>query len=335
MKKIVKTVCAFMLLFILLTPFQEVSAEEYVGFSVKAQLPKNQINQENSYFNLRVEPGQKQAIETIIYNHGAEEITVKVSVHNASTGSNGLVMYEEQEEVDDSLEVPLTDIASLEKEEWVIPAGESVAVTTNLTLPNEPFDGIKLGGLHFEKVLEADESDDGVNIQNNYAYIVGLQLSQTDKQIEPDLNLNFVEPRLVNYRTAVVANIQNTQPTLLEDAEITAKVFEENETDPIKELYQEQVNIAPNSNMDVVINWENEPLEEGDYRLQLQVKGESKTWDWEESFEIDEKAKVLNEEAVELETEDSNKALYIAGIVMLVLIVIVLIWYIRRLKKKI
>ena len=65
-----------------------------------------------------------------------------------------------------------------------------------------------LGGLHFEKVNQEDESSQAVQIQNKYAYLIGIQLSENDHEVNPDLQLKNITPQLVNYRTAVVANIK-------------------------------------------------------------------------------------------------------------------------------
>lgn len=78
-----------------LLPGKLVQAEENVGFSVQAVLPYNQRDDRHSYFDLKVEPESTQDLETVIYNNEDKEITVKVSVHNASTNRNGLIVYEE------------------------------------------------------------------------------------------------------------------------------------------------------------------------------------------------------------------------------------------------
>src|SRR5699024_5050182 len=129
-----------------------------------------------------------------------------------------------------------------------------------------------------EKIPEEAEADGGVNIQNKYAYVIGLQLSESDEAVTPELNLTSVDPTLVNHRTAVVANLQNSRPALVENASIHARVFEENGTETIKEVQQDDISMAPNSNMDVVIDWKNEPLAEGNYRLELQASDETNEW---------------------------------------------------------
>lgn len=310
-----------------------VKAEERVGFSVQAELPENQRNQRVSYFDLQVEPSQEQTLNITIFNHENEEITVQGDTHNASTNSNGLVVYEEQEEVDSSLENPITELVSLEANEWTIPAGESLTVTATLEVPKEEFDGIKLGGFHFIKVLSEEEMENAGTIQNQYAYVIAIQLSQNDEEITPNLNFIDVEPRLVNHRTAIVTEIQNDQPILMENLAIEAQVYRENENEPLGEAQLADATMAPNSTMDFVMDWNNRRLEAGEYRLEMSADNGEESWEWQEAFEISEESEKLNEEAVVLEVEENNNWFYIVGIIILFLVIVGLLIYIRKLKR--
>lgn len=322
----------YLLSFIVITT-PAVKAEERVGFSVQAELPENQQDQRVSYFDLQVEPNQEQTLNITIYNHENEEITVQGDIHNASTNSNGLVVYEEQEEVDPSLENPMTELVSLEANEWIIPAGESLTVTADLEVPEEEFDGIKLGGFHFIKALSEEEMENAGTIQNQYAYVIAIQLSQNDDEITPNLNFIGVEPGLVNHRTAVITEIQNDQPILMGDLAIEAQVYRENENEPLSEAQLTDATIAPNSTMEFVMDWNNRRLEAGKYRLEMIADDGQGSWEWQEAFEISEESEELNEEAVVLEAEENNNWLYIIGIITLILVIIVLLIYIRKLKR--
>jgi membrane-associated HD superfamily phosphohydrolase len=311
------------------------TAEETVGFSVQPELPENQIDNNVSYFDLRVEPEQEQALNVTIYNHSTEEMTIETSVHNASTNSNGLIVYEEQDTIDSSLENPITELVTLENDTVTISAGDSEVITATLNTPEAPFEGIKLGGLHFEKVPgEAEEETEGVTIQNRYAYVIGLQISESDEEVSPELLLQSITPTLVNYRTAVVTELQNSQPRLMNDVTVNAKVYEKNNSEVIRDVTQEEINMAPNSTMDFVIDWDNRPLEAGDYQLHLTATAGEETWEWEEEFVIEEETEVLNEDAVELEDSNNNWVIYISILLLLILIILILLIYIRRMKSK-
>lgn len=229
----------------------------------------------------------------------------------------------------------MKEILTLTNQEVIIPAGKSVSVFASLQVPEEAFEGVLLGGLHFEKVTEEEKSSEGVNIQNKYAYVIGVQLTEKEAKVLPKLQLNEVIPTLVNYRTAVIANIQNSAPTIVSGLTIQAQVYKDGATEPIKSGHYEDFKMAPNSNMDVVINWENQALEAGDYRLELQANNQEDEWKWSKPFTIDAEAEELNEEAVELEENTLPAWVWIiVGLgIGLIFCVIALLLYIKKLKK--
>lgn len=305
--------------------------EEDIGFSVQANLPENQLESNQTYFDLRVEPEQKQTLQVGVYNHEDEELTIDTEVYNASTNSNGLIVYEEQEEIDSSLEVPLTDLVTLEQTQVTIPPGESKTVDAELKMPDDEQDGIILGGIYFHKNAEEDSSE-GVNIQNEYSYVVGVQLSENDNDVAPELDLTSVEPNLVNHRPVVKANIQNSQPAIVSDLSMQAEVYKKGEDEVLQEQKADEMKMAPNSNMDFNIDWDNKTLEPGDYTLKMTATDTDNDWAWEQDFTVEkEEAKQLEEESVD-ENEASSNLWLIVGISILALIVVVLLLYIWRLK---
>lgn len=333
-KKITYVSLIYLFLLATILPFTVQAADERVGYSVKATIPENQIDIKKTYFDLRMDPEQEQELEVIIYNNESEDITIQVGVHNASTNSNGLIVYEEREEIDPSLKVPLTEILTVEQKEVNIPAGESKIVTAVLQMPIEEYDGIILGGLHFEKIIKEEEDSQGISLENKYAYVIGVQLSENDREVLPALDLKSISPELVNYRTALIVNLQNSEPVIISNLTIDAQVYKQGETEAIHGKSQKQVNIAPQSNMNVVIDWKNKPLDPGEYMLEMKATDGSETWEWEETFVIEkEAAKQLNEGAVELE-EDQLNMWFVVGIILLIMIILALLFYIRRLKSK-
>lgn len=60
--------------------------------------------------------------------------------------------------------------------------------------------------------------------------------------------------------------------------------------------------MAPNSNFDFPISWDNQSLEPGTYTLDMTAKSGENQWTFEEDFTISAKeSKTLNTDAVELE----------------------------------
>lgn len=321
----------------LLFPAVSFAEDEYVGFSVKALLPENQVEGNFSYFNLRVQPNDVQTLKTNVYNSESEPITVALSVRNGTTNRNGLIVYEETEADPNADFLSLTEIVSFTEEEIMIPPGESRIVSATLEVPEEPFDGVVLGGLHFEKVTDDNHSDTSdVMIQNRYAYVIGVVLSETDKEAPVEFNLIDVKADLINYRTANVITIENDSPNIVEDLVIDAKIFKDNDTKPLREKYQDNIKMAPHSMIEFVVDWENKKLESGNYRVEVQVTYLDESWNWEESFVIEaEEAEQINREAIELEEEPLFKlnGFVLSSTVVLVGIIFGLLLYIRKLKK--
>ncbi|MGK7376429.1 DUF916 and DUF3324 domain-containing protein [Planococcus sp. 1R117A] len=321
------------LLFLALGSSPAAADDGQVGYSVEPHIPANQIDKKQTYFDLLMEPGQKQELTVTVWNSTNKDMKVKASINNPVTNRNGIIDYTKIDaETDESLAVPITNIAELQEELVTVPANGSETVTVLLKMPDEAFDGVILGGLYFEKVLDEETEDAGIQIQNKYTYVVGLMLSETDKVIKPELALKTVQPSLVNYRTAVTANIQNSTAAIVNDLEIDARVLSE-DGEELVYVEKRDLSMAPNSNMDFVIDWENRELEPGAYTLVMDGTLGEENWIWEYPFEIPkEEAEELNEEAVDL-VEGTNA--YVNGGYSLVIVILlgIIFWLLRRSKK--
>lgn len=102
----------------------------------------------------------------------------------------------------------------------------------------------------------------------------------------------------------------------------------------LHETKKDGMSMAPNSNFDFAINWDNEELKPGRYHLNLIVKDKmDRTWEFEKDFEIKGKdSKFLNDKAVEL--KENNTKWYIIIGVCILLISILLVTLIIMMKKK-
>lgn len=320
--------------FVLSLPMIASAEEGDVGYSVRAILPENQIENGHSYFNLRVKPNDQQLLETEIFNHEAKPITVHLSVRNSSTNENGLIVYEDMEKHWDDDVLQLTEVLQFREETVVVPPKGSIKAFAELQMPDQPFDGVILGGLHFEKEAD-DKRTEGVSIQNRYAYVIGVVLSQSDKEIPIDLQLKGVRAELVNHRTANVITLENRSPNIVEGLAIDAKIYQSDKTEPVKEKMKEQISMAPYTTIDFVIDWDNQKLEPGSYTAVVEAKVETSRWNWEESFTIEEnEAATINKEAVKLEDDKVNlNGFVLTSTSILLIIIITLLIYIRKLKK--
>lgn len=139
MKKILITV-AFFFLSSQLVPYIA-QADDNMAYSVSAVIPENQIDKTLTYFDLKMEPNQKQEIVLNVSNASDKEEIIVITPNNAKTNQNGVIDYSQSKgEGDSSLTVPLTSVISEAQEVGLAP-NESKQVTFTLQMPEKEFDG--------------------------------------------------------------------------------------------------------------------------------------------------------------------------------------------------
>ncbi|MFS6999425.1 DUF916 and DUF3324 domain-containing protein [Carnobacterium maltaromaticum] len=315
-------------------------AAETMAYSVKANIPENQINKTLTYFDLKMEPNQRQDITLTVSNSSDEKATILISPNVAMTNQNGVIDYSKADEkVDSTLKNPVTSIISKAQEVTLEPK-ETKEVPFTIQMPEKEFDGLILGGFYISKKEDNSNTKDkekDVQIKNKYSYVIGLQLRENTNEVKPVMELNEIKPALLNYRTAVTVNLQNTEATIMKEVSVDAKVMKKGTTKVLHETKKEGLSMAPNSNFDFPINWDNQSLDAGTYRLQLIAQSGEDKWEFDKEFTISAKDSTdLNKEAVELEKTEPNWILIIsvvAGITIFLILVIGFFIY-RHQKKK-
>ncbi|WP_317946433.1 DUF916 and DUF3324 domain-containing protein [Carnobacterium maltaromaticum] len=311
MKKKLITVFILVISFIILP---KASQADSMAYSVKADIPDNQIDKAKTYFDLKMTPGQKQDISLTVHNSGDKEMTIFITPNNATTNQNGVIDYsEEKAKIDSSLKIPLTSVIS-GKQEVKLNPNETKQVPFTIKMPEKEYNGDILGGFYIQKKTDADENkkDESVQIKNQYSYVIGIRLNETDTVVDPTLKLNQIKPALQNYRTAVTANIQNIESTIINDLDINVSVTKQNSETILHETNKKGLSMAPNSNFDYPINWDNEQLNPGKYTVHIKAKTGDKDWNFDKNFEIkSETSNKLNKEAVEVVKSQPNWILII------------------------
>ncbi|MBC2328756.1 DUF916 and DUF3324 domain-containing protein [Listeria swaminathanii] len=313
------------------------AAEGDVGYSVQAKIPANQIDKRQTYFDLKMKPKQKQTVEIEVMNSSNEEIQVEASVNYASTNRTGVIDYTKNDlsKKDKSLKYPLPELAKIsdDQKHLTIPVNGKKTVQVMIEMPEESIDGVVLGAVEFKKKNTTEtKKAKGVSLKNEYSYIVGMQLSETDKQVKPHMNLLRIKPTLINYHTAVAATLQNNQPVIIKNLSIDAKVYQQNSDKMLYQTKKANMTMAPNSNFDFGIDWGNKPLKEGKYRLKMTATNGVETWNWDENFTIGKEGQDLNNEAVDL--QQTNEWLYVAIAAGVLLVLLLIILVIRKRRKE-
>ncbi|WP_439443055.1 DUF916 and DUF3324 domain-containing protein [Listeria aquatica] len=309
-----------------------------MNYSVQANIPANQLDKTKTYFDLRMKPREKETISLTLKNKSGEAATILVEPNRATTNRNGVINYAaSNEKRDNSLEVDFEQLISSKKEVKLAP-NEEKKVDFTLQMPKRPFSGMVLGGFYVHK-KEANTTRAGakeVQVKNDFSYVIGVKLTESDEPVVPDLRLNEVKPGLENYRTMVSANIQNTSATIISNLHIEAEVFKQGEEKAIHHVKRDNQAMAPNSNYDFIIPWDKAKLVSGKYLLKLKADdGAGHKWDFRKGFVIREKDRALNEEALLLPKERHSvlkSSLIVGG--LLVGMISILTFFVIRSRKR-
>lgn len=310
-----------------------------LNFGISPVIPENQRDQSESYFDLNVLNQKKQILELKVANRTEKVVTIETDLKRATTNVNGIVEYGENENnTDESLKINIEDIVTvLDKEKVLEPNSEDV-IRIEIKAINPEFPGVLASGLTFkEKPNEGEEEqqeEQGLAIKNEYAYVVALLLQGNvlQKDITSELLLNSVQPDQLNYRNVIVANLQNPLPKYLNKIKIDGQVTKKGKTESLYSIKKENLQFAPNSNVDFPIPLEGDKLKAGVYELTLDVVSDSGKWHFKKEFTVTaEKAKALNKQDVSI--EEDNNWLYLVIIVISLLLIILMIMLVVMRKK--
>lgn len=308
------------------------ASENTVDYSISANLPENQRAGNATYFDLTVTPGQEQELTVNIFNSSDKEQTFILEANTAVTNNNGIIDYtrpDKKQEQDSTLLYAFSDLITHD-ETITVGANSNEVAIFKLNVPKASFDGMILGGFHVRQ--ETPERTEG-QINNTYSYALGVVLRENEKEVTPDLKLTDITSDLNNYRPQVSVNLQNVQPINIQELAIKANIRKKGQDKVLKSSEKQGLSMAPNSNFDFAVSWEDQGLEAGEYELELSANDQAgNDWYFEESFTITkEQAETVNKSALGLSsTEDSdNRFLYVLLGVVAVLIVLVL-YFMRR-----
>jgi hypothetical protein len=283
--------------------------EDKSEYYVKALLPDNQIS-DQTYFDLKMKPGESQRLKVRIYNKSDKEIEVEILANKAVTSDFGVIDYSQQreekiEKTEESSSVPdFYEISEVEEPRLKIPAGSSVVASVKVTMPKEEFDGTVLGGIYFRK-LRAEEinetskessetnNQESMSIKNVYSYAIGVKLSETDKEVIPDFRYQEVKLGAYNYQAAIIHTIENIEPEIAKGLKMSVSIYNLGTGEQVLNEEYTSVSFAPNSIMNYPMMLKGRQLDSGRYKsvLKLEQKQGEHVWEYEKEFEITKKDK--------------------------------------------
>lgn len=249
------------------------------NFAVDTVIPDNQIDKEKTYFNLKMKPNQEQTLTIKLRNDTNSPVVIKPEIHSATTNLNGVVEYGKNKiKRDKSLAYEMNELIKVEKE-ITVPAKGNYPLQLKVKMPEKAYEGVLAGGITLEekqtKKKKNDESK-GMSIENKYAYVVGITLEESDKEVKEDLKLKKVAPNQVNARNVIEATLQNPTATYLNRFEVDAVITKKGSSKKLYTSKKERMQVAPNSHFSYPVPLNGEKMEAGTYTLQLKAKSSKK-----------------------------------------------------------
>ena len=321
--------------FYLFFPLSVQAEETTLNIYATPIFPDSQVDENKGYYDLNLAPDQKETLRLEIGNTSAEPIRIQVTPHTAYTNVLGNVEYgKNAQEADPTLVHSLADL--MEPSEVIELAGnETKTVEIPLQMPEEAFEGFLAGGLRIaeqkEETEEADEGE-GVAIKNEFAYVVGVIVSNMRDSVKPELELLDVFADQLNYSNVISANLQNFTPTFVNQLAVEATVKRAGENDVLYEAKKEMMQMAPNSNFNFPISLEGDRFRSGNYVLELTATSGENEWSWTREFTIEaDEARKLNREDVMI---DSGVNWWMIGAIILLILMLGLVFYLMWQKKR-
>lgn len=325
-KYLLQIVPVLVLLF-LLFPIAGKADEGVLKFHVRPEVPKSQMEGSDHYFDLNLKTSQTEQLVLTLQNISAETIRIKVTPHTAYTNVHGVVEYGGNAiEPDSTLYYSLDEL--IESIDIIELAGfEIKTVAVSLQMPEQSFEGFLAGGLRITEVKEEQEQavgeEEGVAIKNEFAYVLGVVVSNNHVSVQPDLKLLDIFADQLNYRNVISANLQNTTPTFINRLAVEAKIQREGDEEILYQENAEQMQMAPNSNFNFPISLEGDRFQAGNYILTLKANSGEEEWEWKRPFTIDgDQAKAFNKQDVTIDNS-INWLVIVGSLLILSLLTII------------
>jgi len=309
-------------------------------FSVNAELPSNQLNQKNTFFDLKMEPGKEQTVYVNIKNDDKVEHKYDVITNLATTSDNGSIIYNEiTPRLDKSLSFNIAD-ATTNQKNVVVKANSTKRVGVTIEMPKKSFEGIALGGINILQQVKQDKkkSSSGFSLQNQFGYVIGLKLQEQETNtVKPDMKLLSAGPRQLNGRNHIVAQLQNPRAVIMEDLKVSSYVTKNGDSKKLLKTTKEKMRMAPNSNFYYALGDGQKQLKPGKYTLYLNAdseKGKYK-WNFKKEFTITaQKARKLNKTSV-IQPEKVTNWWLVGGLAVVILALLGwIIWLLRTRRKE-
>lgn len=288
-----KILAAFSLLFLLLTllPTKKAQAagvddvKNYPSlalpfFTVKLVPPANQPEGNNvNYFSLRVKPGMRQILEMYVASTTDKTQKITITPTNGVTAGGSINATAPDAPPDPSNKQPFTSFA-FKKTVITLAPKEVKKVTMSFTLPQQPFEGVIIGGLFIQTSLttksnagKANNKKASLQFINDYSMGIQVVMTESDKLVLADLKVKNIIPQSYQTVPAVGIKLQNPKMQYMDNLTLDAKITRLANKKDQHQRREVDYKFAPTSNFIYYVPWRaDEKMEAGKYRLDLKAQ---------------------------------------------------------------
>lgn len=330
----IKKIGVFLLVFLGLffLALQEVVLAESSSFSVVANLPENQIDQEKTFFDLKVKAGDKQTLSLNLMNDSTTEQTYLVEANSAYTNGHGMISYD-QKERPKTVAAPIffSDIAKVREPEITLKPNQTKEILIDLIIPKEGFKGLILGGLYIYQPQSQEENEKEAGIRTTQSVVKGVRLTNKIEKIKPSLSLYSLKANLASHSNVSVC-LENEEPMIMDKVRLSAQILQRGKQALIiSELKLEAIKLAPYARFPIKIPLSSN-VAPGEYLVKIIVNSHDEQWSFDEVLFIQGEKNEIKQTILQPKVrKDRSLCLFLLFILLVLLILIYLIF---RYKKK-
>ena len=301
--------------------------------------PANQLS-DVTYFDLLVRSDTNQKLQMNVKNTTNKAINVNLKPLNSFTNNNGLITYNEDKISEENNGISFTNLVKEKNQTVQIPSGETISVTFEIDISNKSFPGEIMGAFQIEQILgevsdKVKKKQTSLVLENKYQMVIGVRLRQNLTAINPVLHLKSVKPIVFNGEAATSVEIQNNQPIAFGGINIQGYI-ENKKSEKVGSIKLFGYQMAPNSRINLPINFDEKTVESGDYTLFLKIISQRGEWIFEKQFTLTKlEVDSINRRTIYSKKYQNNRNhFYILLFIILLLLVIILILVCFRKKTK-
>jgi len=294
----------------------------------------------DNYFDLIMEPGSTQMVYIEVSNNSKEDKDISIILSNATTAESIIVDYRPQDNMtyDESLPYPIENLLATD-EQVKIPAGETIDIPIEVTMPADKFDGILACGISISEMIDAENESTGesgmsMSIDNRYRFDLALLMRQNENLVDPELQCTVIGAAQKNARNVVRSHLQNPKPAFINQVEIETTVISLKNGEEVLADKQTHRQIAPNSKFDYNIFLNGEPFVAGEYEIKIDVTSDKGNWQFVDTFAITrEEAREFNALDVTIERTSTWFFVMIGASTLFIIFLVFLIIMLRKKKR--